>query len=424
MFRAAQISPQINCTTIGPNSTFKIENEHASDTISSRANIISAPKENSSPYQARFSKSPISARDLSDLKTRLSQKSNERFIEQEVRKQLVARRQQETKEYERINARLEAKHQEVVMQHKLKMEILEQKIKEVLRIEDQKEREYQLQKQQLVSQARTIKEQREREQRNKELNDNIRCYDEEFAKLEGSFIIIMQSCHPEMKSIVEMYKQQVEKIKAQKDGGQKTLDVIKNALNQLNSICEILLKQRCEYEEQLKAKQLLAQEKAQKEHDEAVKAEEAKARAIQAAEVPIQVQVVKPMPSSRDPRTQAQEVQQPVLSHAPSSLQHDNTHRYNQLIQFYSEKNNSTRDLAEGQQFIQLRFAIKHAIANPINMINEKNRTTLVEGFQKLHALLSGQRVSTPKGEISISDHPQAGDWSKILIAEKLIVSL
>jgi nucleoporin GLE1 len=57
----------------------------------------------------------------------------------------------------------------------------------------------------------------------------------------------------------------------------------------------------------------------------------------------------------------------------------------------------------------------------PINHLNEQNRSTLIEGFQKLQTLLSGQRITTTKGAVSITDHPEASDWTKLRIAEKLI---
>jgi len=70
----------------------------------------------------------------------------------------------------------------------------------------------------------------------------------------------------------------------------------------------------------------------------------------------------------------------------------------------------------------QIRFALKVAINNSINLLNEKNRTTLVDRYQMLFTLLSGQRVNTPKGSIAVTEHNEAPDWCRLKIAEKLIV--
>ncbi|CRL01427.1 CLUMA_CG014564, isoform A [Clunio marinus] len=93
------------------------------------------------------------------------------------------------------------------------------------------------------------------------------------------------------------------------------------------------------------------------------------------------------------------------------------------LIQLLTGKQNATKQLSENNELQGIRFALKLAVNGPLNHLNEHSKTTLIEAYQKLSDFLSGQRVTTSKGAIAITDHPEAADWTKLRLAEKLIVS-
>lgn len=325
-----------------------------------------------------------------------------------MRKKLEEKRVEEIENYKRIQKNLEIMKLDAERKHKLKMEALENQIRSELEAEKQNELRYQQQRKELAANTRKIQEEKERK-----FKEQIITWENSFVRQEALFMKILQSCNPEMSSIVDSYDKQFQEIKNFKDSHKGSLDGIKNVCIRLDALCQTLQKEIIEFEHMLKIR--IAQQEAEKEierESQRIALENQKHEIV----VPKQIQLVQPQ------ITPDQFEQVPQLFQA--SLNAEQARQFNEYTQLLAVKKAQTKRLDETPELQQIRFALKVAINNSINLLNEKNKTTLLEGFQKLHNLLSGQRISTAKGNVCISDHIEALDWCKLRIAEKLIVSL
>ena len=418
--RSAQISSQITSVTLGPNSSFcsedPPENVDVPDSRSSSSSIIKKTSKNAKPKrEVSVNKSPSSAITTSDLiamQRKLKFQEEERRLNELIRKRMEERFIAEKIHNERIQKTIDTMKLEAERKHKAKMETIERQIEAVLKLEEQKEMVYQNQRLELTKNTRRIIEQKE-----KELRDNLKHLDDRFNKIEVGFYKMIAQCDPDMMPILNMYKKQFEDLTTQKNSNRSSLDCLKTVCAKAEEMCHNLLKHCKEFEAQSNAR------KAQKEADDRQAAEnrrviEERQAAEQAEQAKAQIQVAQVQPLQKPIEVSA------VVPQNRAASQSETGRYYYELMQLLNTKQIATQQLTETRELEALRFALKLAVNNPVNMLNEENKSTLTEGFQKLHNLLSGQRIATPKGAVSITDHIEASDWTKLRIAEKLIVSL
>lgn len=394
--RAAQITPLVTSITLGPNSTFHAD--HSEEVEPKIA--VSTNKENvKSPRNVSYSKSPITSSDLKGMQYKMYKQVEEKKLNEQIRKQMEARVKLENEHYEKIQRMLETMKVEAEMKHKAKVEALERQIETALKLEEEDEMEYQKHRVELTKNTRKILEKQE-----KDLRESLQRVDNDFNKLGDGFNKIALSCNPEMSAVMEFYKKQFDELRAQRSAKGSSMDGLRSLCVKAEELCRGLLKASKDFEAEAVARRI------QKEAEEQQAAAQAQAQAqAQAAQQAQQLQQA--------------EILKQVAVVAPVGAQSGTARHFNDLMRFLMAKQNATRQLAETTEFEGRRFALKLAINGPINLLNEANRTTLIEGFQKLHDLLAGQRITTTKGTVAISDHPEASDWVKLRLAEKLIVS-
>lgn len=332
----------------------------------------------------------VTADDLKAMQNRLHQKTEERKLQEKVRIQMELRNQREQELYKSLQLKIELMKLEAERKHVAKMEALERQIEAALKLDEKDESEYQKRRSDITNNNRKLLQ----EQQEKDLRENLRRLDEQFDKLEASFNKILQCCPPETAAITDMFKKQFIDIKGQKNVN-RSLESSKHACRTAEELCHSLLKTKKDFEAQ----------KAQKEEEQL----QAHAQALAAQEAALIQQEI-------DQQARV------VASHV--NIQAEDGSHFNQLMQFLVDKQNATKELSEAAGLQELRFALKLAVNNPINMLNEQNKSTLEESFHKLHSLLSGKVVTTTKGNISTAHHHEASDWIKLRIAEKLIVSI
>lgn len=412
--RAAEISKHIHSTTLGPNSSFNSMKE----TINTNGNHLNGHekkpksnlKENKSPKVSTDSNSNImDINDLKYLQQQIHERQRDKQIEVEVRRKLEEKRREEIERYKLIQEKINDMRKDAELRHQLKIEELERKIEYELELENQKEKIYQEQRKELAVNARKKQEEIERQ-----LQQQVRKYDEFFATQESQFIKLIQICNPEMGS-VDSYKNQFRDIKNARENHKTSFEVIKNATIKLDELCQNLHREITEFE--IIRRSQIAQQQEAEEQQKKIQAEldaQAAQHKIEAI-IPKQIALVQPQPN--------QDQIDQVPSGDTANLQRESFRLYNQSKQLLITKKNQTKLLDETPELQQIRFALKLAINNSINFLNEQNRSTLLDGYQKLFNLLSGQRINTSKGNVSITDHNEASDWCKLRIAEKLIVS-
>lgn len=402
--RAAKISHLVTSVTIGPNSSYSNkENSEcpiASDIVPSLSSVVE-PK-----MSHRVNKSSaITIGDLRALQQKYQQQIDDREIQEKVRKMLEARAQKDAENYRKIQDKLEKMKLDAEIKSKERKEALDRKIEASLKVLEQEEIAYQKQRADLMMNTRKILEQQENE-----LKENLARLDDHFGKLENAFNKIVQTCNPGMSQIVEIYKRQLEEVKRQKSEVSSSLDGLKRSCINVEALCHALMAAINEYDSQLQAR------KAQKEDED---------RQAQREAERIEAQAIAESIENTPPPAQPQ--QQPEPAEGRHLNQHQaqsaNSAYYRQLIQFLNEKQEATRQLSEDVGLQNMRFALKMAVNSQINLLNETNPSSLIKGCHEFRKLLAGEKIETSQGIISINDYPQASDWTKLRLAEKLIVS-
>lgn len=335
----------------------------------------------------------------------MCQRSEARRIKTETLKILEEKRIKEAEHYKKIQIEIERMKLEAEKRHKAKMDVLEQKIRDELKIENDQEQIYLNQRRALAADSRKILE--EQEKQLELMREQIRKLDEAFLKQESQFLKLLQSCSPDMTSVIDVYKKQFKDVKNFKEAHKNSAEGIRAITTKLEALTSNLAREKNDYENMLKARVT-----AQKEAEEKQKAEEIASKAAAEAENAAR--------QSIQPQQQQQQQSQEQVPE-DSSFNAENFRHYNEWRKLVLLKKSQTKLLDETPELQQIRFALKYAINNSINILNEKNKTTLIEGYQKLVNLLSGQRISTAKGNVAITDHNEAADWCRLRIAEKLI---
>ena len=406
--RAAEISMlDIGKCTIGPMCERKGVEKVANGESHENIKVKKSPYKSNDHQQVVDKFSKMDLNDLKCFQQQIYDHGIEKNIEMQVRKKLEEKRLQELENHEKINNNLEKMKLEAEKRHAMKKKDQERQIQLALEKERQKELIYQEQRKALAANTKKIQEEKE-----KQLKEQIRKFDEVFGKQEAAFLSIIQACNLEMTPSIEIFKKQLNDIKISKEHHKSSLESAKLACIKLDALCQNLQREIKEFEN----RKVL---QAQKEAEEKLAAAQLAAAPTPPPPPPQKVESIVPIQiAAVQPRSQDQINQVPVES---SPIQSEAFRIYNEYRQYLITKKEQTKRLDEMPELQQIRFALKFAINNAINMLNENNRTTLIDGYQKLFTLLSGQRVNTSKGSVAVTDHNEAPDWCRLRIAEKLI---
>lgn len=338
----------------------------------------------------RSHESQLDVSDLINMHDTIHQQSEARRIKTETLKMLEEKRIKETAHYKKIQIEIERMKLAAEKHHKAKMDELEQKIRDELKIENDNEQVYLDQRRALAANSRKILE--EQEKQLEIMREQIRKLDEAFLKQESQFLKLLQSCSSDMTAITDEYKKQFKDVKNFRETHKNSADGIRAVTAKVEALTLNLAREKNDFENELKAR-LTAQKEAE---------EKQKADAENAARQSVQNQPIEQLSDD-------------------SSFNTECFKYYNECRKLLILKKSQSKLLDETPELQQIRFALKFAINNSINLLNEKNKATLIDGYQKLVNLLSGQRISTAKGNVAITDHNEAADWCRLRIAEKII---
>lgn len=310
---------------------------------------------------------------------------------------LEERQLREKEKYQKIQNDLEKLRQDAERRHREKMESLERQIQHELKLENEREQQYLKQRSELAANSRKILE--EQEKQLEQIRAQIKKIGETFIKLEAIFLNTLQSCPNEMSEILNAYTKQHKELRNLKEHSKNSLDGSKTALKKLDALVQSLTKAKNDFEAAQKARE----EQFKKEEEEKA----AKAAKEAASVVPTPIVIVQP--------------HQAVNQVTDAEERFDSKQKFIAYKQLLASLKNETKLLEETPGLQQVRFALKLVINNAINLLNEKNKTTLIDGHKKLINLLTGQRCPTSKGDVAVTDHIQAPTWCRLKIAEKLI---
>jgi hypothetical protein len=407
LMRAAEISSMISGLTLGPNATQCFYGDTEKKDMEKDELKSQKPRKIIKKIAIELPRSSKSM-DLNDVKNfqqQMLQNSVKKRIDLDVQKKMAEKHLRDVRKYQEIRAVADEAIAKAERDYALKMQEFERQVEQEMEKENQLERSYQEQRMELAANTRKLQEEKERIML-------IKKWDDTFTRQATVLARMLNAGSSEIESL-ESYKKELKDLQNLKDANRGSLDEIKNACIRLDATSQRYHKELKDFVARKEAEQ---KEKAaaaeRKQHEEAARQQQEEAAKKQLEVHPIQIATVPPQAHSQLGQT-------PVFNDAAQRKTSQLFSEYNQLL---AQKIQMTRRLNETPELQQIRFALKFAINNPVNLLNEKQNETLVDVYQKLFSLLSGQRVTTPKGSVSISDHMEALDWCKLKTAEKLIV--
>ncbi len=75
------------------------------------------------------------------------------------------------------------------------------------------------------------------------------------------------------------------------------------------------------------------------------------------------------------------------------------------------------------RQLKAYRFDLQKAVNTPINSISIQSASHIKDKVQRLCSLLAGRPVEVVGKRVSVTTHPQALNYCRILLAKKIVVS-
>jgi len=139
--------------------------------------------------------------DLQCLQQRIYEHNLEKKIETEVRKKIEEKIAEEIENNEKIKKNIELMRLEAEKRRANKKKELEKLLLIELENERQEELAYQEQRKALAANTKKIQEEKERQ-----LKEQIRKFEDVFIKQESAFLKIIQSCNPEMAPPIDIFK--------------------------------------------------------------------------------------------------------------------------------------------------------------------------------------------------------------------------
>lgn len=421
--KAAQISPHISSTTLGPNSEYYFDEQNE---IKKSVEVIVHVSKKISKQEPEYEKirvrsSPTTKLDIDEIQRKLLRQNEEKSMYADIRKKLDERRLREIENYKHIRRNRQVARAESELKIKQKMENLDLQISEALRVQEQKDKEYleersqQLQERknhlQHIQKEMKMKEDLAREQR--ELHTTFVRFQETFNNSIKSFVETIQRMSPALKSIIEQKKVSVNKLIIEFKAVSTQADFNWNDMEVVEGLCQDL--------ENINEEMIKAKEANEKEVMKQKEATESQPQVIHQQEVPQQPQQQTTQPSTNQEIQQA--TAQPTSNLSYSQQCHvENFKKYEKLKLLLENYTAATTELAADPNLEKLRFNLKQVISKSINVIKD-DRTIFQESYDKLYLLLAGEEFRTERGRVSTRDHPQANLYCKMRLAEKILVS-
>lgn len=426
--KAAQISPHISSTTLGPNSEYYFDEENESkkpvSVIVQVSKKISKQEPESEKYRVRAS--VTTKLNIDEIQRKLLRQNEEKAMHADIRKKLDERRVREIETYKNIRRNLQNARAESELKIKQKMENLDLQISEALRVQEQKDKEYLEERSQQLQERKNhlqhiqkeikMKEDLAREQR--ELHTTFVRFQETFNNSIKSFVETIQSMSPALKSIIEQKKVSVNKLIIEFKAVSTQADFNWNDMEVVEGLCQDL--------ENINEEMIKAKEASEKEVMKQKEATENQPQVIHQQEVPQQPQqqTSQPTPQPSTIQKNQQATAQPTSNLSYSQQCHvENFKKYEKLKLLLENYTAATTELAADPNLEKLRFNLKQVISKSINVIKD-DRTIFQESYDKLYLLLAGEEFRTERGRVSTRDHPQANLYCKMRLAEKILVSL
>ncbi|CAH0552137.1 unnamed protein product [Brassicogethes aeneus] len=270
--------------------------------------------------------------------------------------------------------------------------------------------------QNLEKQRKTQEEElKAKENKQKILRENVeraKAFYVEFCGLYPKVIIIIKSCG----SYDELKKVMLEELKRTPVLREKFEEVIKKCRS--FEITEVDIK---------KAADVLLELKSLKEKFEgAVNGINAKINEAKQAPPPPPVEVKKAEPVNV--AAQPQQIVKDELDTNKSQLKITqfvglkNLTMYTALMDFLEQHSLTFKDLLEDVTFKQFKFDCKKAINIPVNAISAINSSHIMDKYDRLHKLLSGQTVYISDQQINATKHPKGIPFCMDLLAKKFVL--
>ncbi|CAO1347844.1 unnamed protein product [Diamesa serratosioi] len=420
--KAAQISPHISSTTLGPNSKYFYnegdKNEKPVDVVVEVSKKISKQKSNSESKTVRSS--PITKLDMDDIQYKLLRQNEEKKMKADIRKKLDERCLREIETYENIRRNLQNARAESDLKIKQKREKLDLLISEALKVQEQKHKEYLEERNQEMQERKNhekenkMKEDLDREQR--ELDSTFVRFKEAFNNSIKLFVETIQSMSPALKGIIEQKKVSVNKLiiefkafSTQADFNWNDMELVEGLCQDLENINEEMIKAK-----EANEKEAIKQKEAAENHPQVDhQLEVAKQAQQQILQPPTQQTNQENQQPKTQPKTNLSYLQQCHL---------DNLKKYKQLKLLLDNYTAATTELAADPNLEKLRFNLKQVISKAVNVIKD-DITIFQESYDKLCLLLAGEEFRTERGRVSTRDHPQANLYCKMRLAEKILNS-
>ncbi|XP_060536347.1 mRNA export factor Gle1 [Cylas formicarius] len=99
-----------------------------------------------------------------------------------------------------------------------------------------------------------------------------------------------------------------------------------------------------------------------------------------------------------------------------------NLQMYTELMDYLKAYTDSIQQLEQDASMKQFRFDCKKAVNIPVNALSGANSHHILDKYQKLHGLLSGQNVIVSDRQVNASQHPQGVAFCKNLLAKKFVL--
>ncbi|KFB45098.1 hypothetical protein ZHAS_00013017 [Anopheles sinensis] len=222
-----------------------------------------------------------------------------------------------------------------------------------------------------------------------------------------------------IRSLQKDFEQLLQTINANHEVTQPEIDQAAEYCKQLDQVnvevSEIILQieaSQKQQQEQLQQQQLEQQQKQEQAAQEAATQQpETAAKAPDSADGAVSAPV--PLPSTLPAADDSEPIFWPV---SPECLQF-----YNEIKSFYEQHQAAVKQLMDDPSMKTYRFNCQKAINVPVNAISAVSREHLIDKYERLAALLSGQNVKVGDATVSINGHPLGRTYCTMLMAKKFV---
>ncbi|XP_058128443.1 mRNA export factor Gle1 [Anopheles ziemanni] len=455
---AAKLSPLIKECTLGPSCVDLSQKRPAqvADAEATKENDVNGSNESTPPRNGRSvkeveKKSPTSSpfagciqsesTSCAAVTTKLHQEDLERQRQACVQKVLAERQSKIQLADKQREAQLRQSLQEAKLAVARRMQESEQRILNAVREQEQIAQEAgtrrlaeieQENRRQSDIQAQ-LKRRQEDLKRKAQLIDAIRQHNAQFRSGTETFTKALTAIGVQhaskfnnqkksIRSLQKDFEQLLQTINANHEVTQAEIDQAGEYCKQLDQVnvevSEIILQieaSQKQQQEQLQQQQLEQQQEQQQKQEQA--AQEAATQRDAASKVPDSTDGVVSAPVSLPSTLPAADDSEPIFwPVSPECLQF-----YNEIKSFYEQHQAAVKQLMDDPSMKTYRFNCQKAINVPVNAISAVSREHLIDKYERLAALLSGQNVKVGDATVSINGHPLGRTYCTMLMAKKFV---